>query len=183
MPIKIAIALAGLVLLGGCGTQSTTNRASTQATQAQHRADQAQYRADQAQQDLSAQAQQVLQDTQGLAADIAGTTKSFAAGDITRRQATDKLNGYQHRAGMLQRDARALPPTESARRSLTRLADQLQTTTAGVQAGLTKSDAIDPQSSLGDLRASAKQVYDKLHDRVPADAQQQLDRALNTLRR
>lgn len=176
MPIKIAIALAGLVLLGGCGTQSTTNQASTQVTKAQHRADQAQ-------QDLSPRAQRVLQDTQGLAADVARTTKSFAAGDITRQQAADRLDGYQQRADVLQRDARALPATESARSSLTGLAGQLQKTTAGVQAGLAGSDAIDPQSSLGDLRASAKQVYDKLQDRIPADAQQQLDRALSTLRR
>jgi hypothetical protein len=141
---SIAIAAAGLVALGGCGTQNATDAANQQAGKATKQAKQSA-------QSLSPQAKGVLSDAQGLAADVTATASGYASRKLTRSEAMSRLETYRQRAAALSRKARGLPTGEPARSRLTRLTDQLDATAQKLQSSV-QGNATDVQGSVDRLR-------------------------------
>ncbi|QEC48278.1 hypothetical protein FSW04_12340 [Baekduia soli] len=171
----IAVATAGAAVLAGCGSQSASDQARNQATNAQQQVQQAEPA-------LSPKAQNVLQDAQALAADIATTARNYASGKVTDQQAADKLGGYQQRATALSQRAKDLPATERSRSQLTKLTKQLSSTTSSLRSSVDQGAAgADVQGSVDRLRTAATATYQQLQGRLPADTRKAITQALNAL--
>ena len=89
---RTAFVVAGVIALGGCGTDDATNDAEREAEEAQEQAQQAGEETRTAVEgELSPDGQQLLEEAEGVAADIAQTADGYADDRLSREEALAEL--------------------------------------------------------------------------------------------
>lgn len=176
MPVKpfAVIAVTAAIALGvGCGSDSTGDGVDSAGTQA-----------DQVVESLSPEARELLRRAEELAGRTARTGREYATGDTPPSVASQRLEDYATQGERLTEDVRDLPESDPARERIMKLSVQLTDTARELRAQAGTGKAPDPSALddlLSGLQTEGEGVYDRYRDRLPAEARDEIGKAVDEL--